>query len=151
MGEHAWNDLELQREKVHDVPRFFAPLNWNAAGPLPEPKTEFQAEYKRKYRNRFGVWPPPPYPTDQQQADYLDAYRLQFGVDLRLNGLKPSDDPHERVYAQEYVEYWRVPPPAYPKDREEALEINTYMLRWGVDPRRVYAKGMPTWSDRKST
>src|ERR1022692_1558516 len=76
MGEHAWNDLELQREKVHDVPRFFAPLNWNAAGPLPEPKTEFQAEYKRKYRNRFGVWPPPPYPTDQQQANYLDAYRL---------------------------------------------------------------------------
>jgi hypothetical protein len=146
MGEHAWNDLQLQREKVHEVPRIYAPLNWNEAGQLPEPKKGFQTEYRRNYRSRFGVWPPPPYPVSPEQADYLDTFRAQHGIDLRLNGLQPSDDPDQRNYAEIYTNLWRVPPPAYPKDREEALQIDEYMFRWGVDPRRVYAKGMPTWS-----
>src|ERR1051325_8259551 len=55
MGEHAWHDLALQREMMHERPMNFSPLNWNEAGQLPEPAPGFQSEYVREYRKKFGL------------------------------------------------------------------------------------------------
>src|SRR5262249_45143283 len=90
MGEHAWVDLALRRETINERPVHFGPLQWNEAGPLPEAVTEFQKDYKRDYRRKWGVFPPPPYPNDYDydMVKWLDAFRAEFGVDARLNGLR---------------------------------------------------------------
>lgn len=152
MGEHAWHDLKLQMERVEERPMQKAPLNWTDIAPLPDPKTEFEKEYVEEYTKKWRVKPPPPYPTGPEQAKYLDEFRKHFGVDLRVNGLKPSDDPGERAYAENYTGFWMQrryslgPPPAYAKDEAEAQAIQEYIFRWGVDPRRLYAKGQPIFS-----
>ncbi len=152
MGEHGWHDLDLQMERVHERPMHFAPLNWNEAGQLPEPQTPFQQEYLLEYRKKWGFVPPPPYPTGPEQAKYLDEFRQTFGVDLRINGLKPTDDPKERLYAEIYTRHWLQrglslgPPPAYAKDEAEAQRIHEYISRWGLDPRRLYTQGQPIFS-----
>lgn len=147
MGEHAWHDLQMQRERIEEAPVLFAPLHWNAAGPLPKPEGEFQQKYVQEYRRKWGRLPPPPYPQTDAEAAYLDEFRQTFKVDLRENGLKkiPLTD-QEKWYAQEYTKLMRMPPPAYPKDEQEFKEIEDYIQRWGADPRRLYAKGQPLFS-----
>ena len=153
MGEHAWHDLELQRQRIEESPVLYGPLDWTEAGQLPEPKNEFEKQYRHDYRKKWGFPPPPPYPTSQEQADYLDFFRGEFGIDLRINGLKPPSfvegkiNIDEKDYAENYTRFMRgMPPPAYPKNAEELREINDYLNRWGADPRRLYAKGSPIFS-----
>ncbi|MBM3993895.1 MAG: hypothetical protein FJ303_07060 [Planctomycetes bacterium] len=146
-GQYGWHDLELQRERLEEAPVTTGPLvQWNEAGPLPTPKNDTQRTYVRAYRKKFGTAPPPPYPTSAEQGAYLDAFRLKHGVDLRVNGIVPSDEEWKRVYADEYTSRMRQPPPAYPESFEEAKEINDYIMRMGPDPRRLYAKGMSLFS-----
>jgi hypothetical protein len=147
-GEFGWHDLREQRERIKERPVYFAPLNWDRAGQLPLPKDEFQKEYVREYRRKWGSEPPPPYPTSPEQAKFLDDFRGYFGVDLRKNGLEPSDDLEKREYAKLYTatSYKHEPPPAYPKDAEEAKAIQEYVDRFGVDPRMLYDRGMPLFS-----
>src|SRR6266478_3651905 len=42
MGEHAWHDLKLQEQIVHERPMHFAPLNWSETAPLPPPNGAIQ-------------------------------------------------------------------------------------------------------------
>ena len=146
MGEHAWHDLALQREMMHERPMQISPLDWNEAGRLPEPAPGFQSEYVREYRRKFGLKPPPPYPATQAEADALDQFRANFGVDLRVNGIKLWTNEIEKKYVEDYTRSTGSPPPAYPKTDEELRAINEYYDRWGVDPRRVYVKGTPIFS-----
>src|SRR6516225_293395 len=103
MGEHAWHDLQLQRDAVENRPVFFAPLNWTEAGQLPEAKSDFQRQYLHDYRKRWGFPPPPPYPKDMDEANYLDLFRQKFNIDLRINGLRPPANEAEKSYAEEYT------------------------------------------------
>ena len=148
MGEHSWHDLKLRRDLVENRPVQVGSLNWNDAGPLPEPVTAFQEEYRRSYRKKWGSMPPPPYPDDNDidMVDFLNNFRQKFRGDLRINGLKLPTTLNERQYAWEYTKLWGTPPPAYAQSQEEDDAINVYMLENGVDPRRVYAKGRPVWS-----
>ncbi|MBI1830792.1 MAG: hypothetical protein HYR84_04995 [Planctomycetes bacterium] len=146
-GPYGWHDLQLQLERVHEAPVFSGPIvNWNEAGPLPAPANDFQRIYARDYRKKWGTAPPPPYPTSMEQAVYLDNFRMKHKVDLRVNGIIPSDEAWKRIYADEYTTNMRQPPLAYPETFEEAKATNDYIQRMGVDPRRLYAKGQPLFS-----
>jgi hypothetical protein len=160
MGEHAWHDLSLRMDHVHERPVVTTALNWNYAGTLPEPKNEFEREYVNQYRRRFGgVKPPPPYPKTEEEAKQYDDFRAQFGVDLRVNGLKLWQNQAQKEYAEAYTPFMGQPPRAYPgqdldpndpmlvkKTQEEARQINEYIAHWRVDPRNAYAKGTPVFS-----
>jgi hypothetical protein len=147
MGAHAWHDLQLQRKRIDESPVHYFPLDWTEAGQLPEPKNEFEKQYRHDYRKKWGFPPPPPYPISPDQANYLDRFRVKFGIDLRINGLKPPTNVAEELYAEEYTQLTQgVPPPAYAKDGEEAKAIRDYLERWGTDPRRLYTKGSPIFS-----
>ena len=146
-GEHGWHDLATQRQRIEERPVFIGPLvSWQESGPLPAPKNDFERTYLAEYTRKNGLRPPAPYPTSEEQAKYLDDFLEKFKIDLRVNGLKPSDEPWKRVYADEYTTITRQPPPAYPKDVEEAKAIAEYYDRTGVDPRRLYAKGQTLFS-----
>ncbi len=146
MGENAWHDLEMRLPIVRERPVVALPLNWSAAGPLPAPKTPFEQQYLREYRQTWGFPPPPPYPTNFAEVAWLNEFRLNFGVDMRLNGAPIPQNKFEKDYAVEYTKAWRSPPPALAADLAEAREIGEYMERWNSDPRRLHAKGMPVWS-----
>jgi hypothetical protein len=149
MGEYAWHDLAMRRQMVAHRPLHFGPLDFTAAGQLPEPETPWQTEYRAKYRQLWGSPPPPPYPDDgdQKMVDYLTRFRATFGTDLRINGLKLPKNEREERYAEGYMVIWGQPPPAYPANDEEEKAIHDYMVAEnGVDPRNIYAQGMPVWS-----
>jgi hypothetical protein len=146
MGEHAWHDLEMRLPIVRERPVTVLPLNWSAAGRLPEPKNEFERKYKADYRKDWGFPPPPPYPTNDDQVKWLDEFRKNFHVDARQNGAPIPKDDFEIQYALEYTQVTGMPPPGYPATLEEANEIKAYLQKWGVDPRRTYTKGMTVWS-----
>jgi hypothetical protein len=149
MGKDAWHDLTLRRQLITQRPVGSGPLDFNAAGPLPEPVTEFQKKYKSTYRAIWGAPPPPPYPEegDWKMVDFLEKFRVDFGTDLRINGLRLPKSQWEKDYAVEYTRKWHQPPPAYAATPEEAQEINDFMKQEnGFDPRSSYAQGMPIWS-----
>ena len=146
MGEHAWHDLQLRMDQVENRPMGAGPLDWSISGVLPAPQNQEQRNYLFKYRSDWGVPPPPPYPESEAEAKELDQFRKTFNVDLRANGLTPPRSEFERQYALEYTQRWHVPPPAYPKDKEEAKAIQEYMDRQGHDPRRIYARGISIFS-----
>ncbi|MBI3823908.1 MAG: hypothetical protein HY289_14665 [Planctomycetes bacterium] len=147
MGVHAWHDLQMQRDRIDDIPVMFLPLHWNEAGVLPPPKGEFQTGYVQDYRKKWGNLPPPPYPTTDAEIDYLDRYRLTYQMDLRNNGLKRIPETKDEMdYVEAYTKIMRAPPPAFPKDDKEAKEIADYIQKWGADPRRLYSKGQPLFS-----
>jgi hypothetical protein len=146
MGEYAWHDLQLRNEIRRERPVMTGPLNWNDAGALPAPATPWQLEYVRRYREKWGIQPLPPYPSSDEQADLLDKYRAEFGFDLRTNGLPPPENNEQRDYAWVYTQFAKAPPPAYPRDDDEARAVVDYLRRFGADPRRLYSKGMPVFS-----
>jgi hypothetical protein len=149
MGKHAWHDLALRRHMIMDQPVSGGPLDFNAAGPLPEPKTQFQTDYKAAYRATFGSPPPPPYPEDgdMEMVNFLAWFRSNFPVDLRHNGLRLPKDEREKKYAIDYTVKWGTPPPAYPATKEEEDKIEKFMEEEnGIDPRNLYVQGMPIWS-----
>ena len=147
MGEHGWHDLELRDEMRRERPVFIPSLNWNEAGPLPEPRTQWERDYLNRYRKEFGSNPPPPYPANDAEEKILHDFRRDRGIDLRINGLKPPKLPWHLKYAEEYTKAWRQPPPAYPADEEEMREIDDYMRHFGgIDPRRRYDWGIPVFS-----
>ena len=149
MGEHSWHDLKLRRNIVENRPVQGGSLHWTHAGPLPEPVNDWQKTYKSVYRRNWGIAPPPPYPAedDLDMVSFLHSFRTTFSTDLRINGLKLPTTLSEKEYAWRYTQRWGIPPPAYVQSQEEEDAINDYMMREnGIDPRRVYAKGMPVWS-----
>lgn len=146
MGENAWYDLETRMETVNERPNVHGPLNWSDSGRLPAPENDFQLAYLGHYREKWGFQPPPPYPKDWDEANALDEFRLKYGSDLRINGLRPWANENEKDYAEKYTAMWGSPPPAYPKNDEEARAIQDYMTRWRADPRRLHSQGMPLFS-----
>ena len=149
MGEHAWHDLKLRRHMIAHRPVNFGPLGFDAAGPLPDPETPFQQEYRAEYRKHWGSPPPPPYPADGDMAmvNFLHNFRMTFQVDLRTNGLKLPATQSEKEYAWRYTSRWGTPPPAYAATEAEEEKINQFMAEEsGIDPRSIYAQGMPIWS-----
>jgi hypothetical protein len=53
----------------------------------------------------------------------------------------------QKAYARMYQEKWGQPPPApFPKNEEEAAQIDAYILRWGVDPRLTIGQGLSVFS-----
>ena len=90
--------------------------------------------------------PPAPFPTNAGDIDKLDKYRAEFKMDLRYFGLPIPKNEEEWKYAERYATLWKVPPPAYARDEAEEREINDYMEREGQDPRRLYARGMTSFS-----
>jgi hypothetical protein len=59
---------------------------------------------------------------------------------------EPPRTESQRRYFAEYLQKHGVWPPAYPQTKEEEDEIDAYIARWGIDPRRVAAHGRPAWS-----
>lgn len=147
MGEHAWLDLDLRLMMARERPVQATSLNWNDAGRLPEPTTEFQSDYVKKYRKDWGFPPHPPYPKNWEEAQWLDEFRMTFGMDMRLNGAPIPQTEYEKYQAYSYTRAFGQPPPAFVKNDAELKEINDFMLKWnGHDPRRLHARGMPVWS-----
>jgi hypothetical protein len=60
--------------------------------------------------------------------------------------LPPPQNDEQRRYLEDYTRKYNNPPPAYPRTAEEAVEIEAYITRWGVDPRAVEFRGRPAWS-----
>jgi hypothetical protein len=146
MGEHGWHDLRLRMDHVRNRAMVPAPINWAQSGLLPEPRNEFEVKYLKEYRKKYTYPPPPPYPRNQEEADYFDEFRRVHLIDLRFNGLKPSMRDEDKAYVERYFKEFRIPPPAYPKDREEEEAIADYFRRHGSDPRLVYTVGTPVFS-----
>lgn len=172
MGEHGWYSLELRSDVVHNRAMAKGTINWANHGPLPEPSSEFETQYREHYRKRWGEDPPPPYPKDELSANYIEQFRVAMGYDPRNNGLRPPKDLAEQTYLELYARKNFFPPPAYPRDMPkdleekltskdekvvsklsypemfgpEAVEIEKYFDRHGADPRMIYARGTPVWS-----
>jgi hypothetical protein len=146
MGVHAWLDLYTRQDVVHNRALMPQPL-WGdgTLGPA-VPTTPAEKDYAEKYLQKFKVGPPAPFPTTPDESDYIDAYIQNFGFDLRSYGLRPPATDEEREYLVQYTRMWRMPPPAYPATKEEEQAIDAYLARYGADPRRVYAKGVPVFS-----
>jgi hypothetical protein len=67
-------------------------------------------------------------------------------ADPRISGLKAPRDAWQLKYLEEYAAKWGEPPPAYAEDEQQAVEIDAYRVREGLDPRVLYARGSPIWS-----
>ena len=157
MGEHAWHDLLLRMDIVHDRPVRVAPLSGSESAPLSPPADEFQKQYLFAYRQKWGQAPPPPYPRNFEEVHYLEMFRATYGVDLRALGLQLPSTESEKEYLQKYMaistelkklgdESPYLPPPAYPKNEKEAQQIDEYRVREGIDPRLLYDRGMHIFS-----
>lgn len=146
MGEHAWLDLQVRREVVHNRPMLPSPL-WGTNTVRPAvPTTPEEHKYIQEYRAKWGEVPPPPFPRDADESNYIDAYRMHTKFDLRIYGLHPPTNDKEREYLEQYTRVWKAPPPKYPVSEAEAKEIDEYIARYGADPRRVYSKGTTVFS-----
>ena len=147
MGENAWYSLDLRLNTlVRERPTDMTPLSGRESLIAPAPVNEFQAKYFDSYRNRYGEAPPPPYPSNQKEIEMADKFRQTYNRDLRTFGLPFPQTDKEYQYLDRYAQKYRMPPPAYPKTDEEEAEIDAFIQRQNIDPRRLYAKGIPIWS-----
>lgn len=146
VGAHAWHDMQLRDQVRRDRPVISGPWRWSEPNTLPVPKTDAERDYVERYFTKWGVYPPLPYTVTADEEKRLNDFINEFRVDLRINGLKPPKDDDQFLYAQEYCRRWKTPPPAYPRNEAEALEVALYMEEFRTDPRRLYDRGTPVFS-----
>ncbi len=147
VGPHAWVDRKAILEMVHERPFMATPLSGNTGPRWQEPQTPEQQRYANNYFKRWGDWPPAPYPESEMEAAFCDEYRDRFKFELRSFGLPPPKSDKQWRYLLDYTTRWgSAMPPPYPENDVEAEQINAYIERFNQDPRRVYAKGLPTFS-----
>jgi hypothetical protein len=171
VGEHAWVELKLRQEQARDQPVRVGSLEGTV--PVPRATTLEQKHDVAAYLKTYGkdlrmfglkppanqeqrgyliayteLWkfPPPAYAESAQEAEVVNRYREEFHYDPRSAGLKAPQTPQEEKYLWKYTKDWGRPPPAYAKSDEEAKAIDDYIKREEVDPRLLYARGMPIWS-----
>jgi len=147
MGEDGWHDMKLRNHLRYERPVVAGTHSWQRTI-YPAPQSDWQRDYVVEYRKKWAFDPPPPYPEEQDlnAIRILDQFIKDHGIDLRVNGLPIPRDKFQLDFANEYTRAWKGPPPAYPKDEAERLEIVKYMEDFRADPRRLYDKGMPVWS-----
>jgi hypothetical protein len=171
MGPDAWLSLGLRQEIQRNRPTSVMSLR---GAPLPIPaRTPEQHKYLDDFRlltgkdlRMYGLappenaqqWkyllayyaehkdPPPAYAESDRDANYVEDFIKRHRFDPRINGLRLPQSAWEKNYLEEYARMWRVPPPAYAADEEEAQKINEYREREFVDPRMLYSRGTPIWS-----
>jgi uncharacterized membrane protein YphA (DoxX/SURF4 family) len=149
MGPNAWYDQQLRLEMIHDRPLQPLALLGPESDTIGEaiPTTEKEREYVFNYKKNYvGHRPPPPFPRDPEEERFIDQYIAKYNVDLRVFGLHPPREPEEKEYLLRYTEAYGFPPPAYPASKAEEEAIDTYMARYGFDPRRLYSRGITIWS-----
>src|SRR5262249_40859207 len=77
----------------------------------------------------------------------VDSYAATFRYDPRAFGLPLPTNDAERAYLENYSTKFNMgPPPAYEFDPVRNKQIEDYIERFHVDPRRTYTRGQPTWS-----
>jgi hypothetical protein len=146
LGPNAWFDREAVEEALFQRPVLAGPLNGRETSPL-RARTQAEELYGQDYHKKFGEWPPAPAPQTALEADFCEQYRVKFNFDLRAYGLEPPRTAKQRDDLMAYTELWKRPmPPPYPETDEEVQFINDYLQRYNIDPRRLYARGMPNWS-----
>src|SRR5262249_3824996 len=119
MGKDGWHDMKLRDDHRHERPVSGRQWTWYEKGVVPEPKTDFEKTYFDNYKRLRGMAPPLPFPKDLEEVKYLEEFIDKFHIDLRVNGLSIPQTDFQRKYAEEYTDYWKGPPPAYAKDKEE--------------------------------
>jgi hypothetical protein len=151
MGEHAWQDLEMRQKQVYDEPRTVDAIS---RGGVLDPTSQEELDYNQSYLKTWKRLPPvvgsfPP----REARNYIDRFISQYGVDPRVNGAPAPAPGKERAYLEAYARKHRSVPPAYPDfnrpDDEVQAEINyidAYIDTYSVDPRSMYATGLPVWS-----
>ena len=117
MGEHAWCDLKLRMEQIHEQPYVAPPLTAvpGSGNDLPPPSNDFERKYLADFSAHWGFPPPYWYPKDEAEAKFADAFREKFKYDFRSLGLPFPRNPEEEWYLQWYTEQFNLPsPPPYP-------------------------------------
>jgi hypothetical protein len=162
VGEDGWVDVDTVLRVVRETPYVRYSLRGNES-PLPPPHTPEEKLYLEQYIKEFNEIPPGPYPRNEYEANYIYRFRTRFGYDLRFYGLPPpsGDDAQKQdeflwqfatimerpELRGGYSAFYNQPPvPPYPATAEEAKERLDYAAKYGVDPRRLLAKGQPVWS-----
>jgi hypothetical protein len=147
LGPNAWIDRQLITENVQKRPMLVATLSGSPLNFPRAPSTPEEERYGEDYRAKFGEWPLPPYPKTKREADYCELFRKTKEYDLRMFGLPPPENQKQWNDVLIYAERWkRAMPPPYPRDDAEAKVIDEYLERYDVDPRLLYAKGIPSFS-----
>ncbi|MCS7046764.1 MAG: HTTM domain-containing protein [Gemmataceae bacterium] len=145
-GPEGWIDQKYCDEQLYERPYQVPPLSGHE-NPSRPPASLEEEKYFKDYLDKFGEWPLPPFPKTPIELKYCDDFRYQYGIDLRLLGLPPPKNEKEWSFLVQYFETYRVPmPPPYPESVDEMKKIHDHIERFGVDPRRVYARGASTFS-----
>lgn len=150
MGAHAWYDLSTRLQFL----RTRAITTGTLSGrnyPSAVPTTDKERAYVDRYKQKWGVPPPPPFPVTAKDEEDLDIFKERFGYDLRYDGLTIPKNEEQLRYISEYMLHpanmLHRPPPAYPTNAKEKQAVFDYMAtHQGLDPRLAYAIGQPSWS-----
>ena len=150
MGTHAWYDLNTRLTFLRTRAITIGPLSGRNY-PSAVPTNDKERAYVERYKQRWGVPPPPPFPATPQEEEDLNIFKERFHYDLRYDGLAPPKTKEEREYIPRYMLHpantLRRPPPAYPASAKEEQAIFDYMATHdGLDPRLAYAIGQPSFS-----